>query len=30
LSLCFFNWAPRIPDLGTRWRWLVSFMPRLL
>jgi hypothetical protein len=29
------NWgsgdtAPRILDLGTRWRWVVSFTPRLL
>jgi hypothetical protein len=22
--------APRILDLGTRWRWVVSFTPRLL
>jgi hypothetical protein len=22
--------APRIPDLGTRWRWVVSFTPRQL
>jgi hypothetical protein len=22
--------APRIPDLGTRWRWVVSFTPRPL
>jgi len=22
--------APRIPNLGARWRWVVSFTPRLL
>jgi hypothetical protein len=22
--------APLIPDLGTRWRWVVNFTPRLL
>jgi len=22
--------APRTPDLGTRWNWVVSFMPRPL